>query len=83
MYSEINFKKKVSFNLNCILYPTYSSSEYDRSSIDHVLYRRSYNRISDDELKAIYVNLDLYKMYSMPVHVESLYNNSYHKNKNY
>lgn len=76
MYSKI--QKKVSFNLNFKTHVTYSRDEYDRSSIDHVLYRRSYNKISDDEMNAIYVNLDLYKIYSMPVHIDSLCNNNYH-----
>lgn len=77
MYSPL--KKNVSFNFsNNITYYTYSSIDYDRSPIDHVLYRRSYNRISDEEMNAIYVNLDLYKLYSMPVHTDSLHNNNYH-----
>jgi hypothetical protein len=74
--------KNIQFDLNknrvCI---TYSPEEYDRSSIDHVLYRRSYMRISDDEMKSIYVNLDLYKLYEMPVHKSSFKNNNYHTKK--
>jgi hypothetical protein len=71
--------KNVHFNLNKnIIYPTYSREEYDRSCIDHVLYRRAYRRISDAEMNAIYVNLDLYKLYEMPVHKSSFKNNSYH-----
>jgi len=71
--------KNVRFNLdNNIVYITYSKDEYDRSSIDHVLYRRAYRRISDQEMNAIYVNLDLYKLYEMPVHKSSFKNNSYH-----
>ena len=63
------------------VYVTYSREEYDRSSIDHVLYRRAYRRISDDEMNSIYVNLDLYKLYEMPVHKSSFKNNSYHIKK--
>lgn len=74
--------KSVDFNLNQnIVYITYSRDEYDRSSIDHVLYRRAYRRISDDEMQSIYVNLDLYKLYEMPVHKSSLHNNLYHVKK--
>jgi hypothetical protein len=74
--------KNVSFELDKnIIYLTYSREEYDRSSIDHVLYRRAYKRITDEEMKAIYVNLDLYKLYEMPVHKSSFKNNSYHIKK--
>jgi hypothetical protein len=71
--------KTVNFDLNQnVIYITYSRQEYDRSSIDHVLYRRAYRRISDEEMNAIYVNLDLYKLYEMPVHKSSFKNNLYH-----
>lgn len=72
----------VSFNLDINqVYITYSNEEYDRTSIDHVLYRKSYNRISLDEMNAIYVNLDLFKLYEMDVHEMSLGNNQYHIKK--
>lgn len=74
--------KNVNFDLgNNIVYITYSRQEYDRSSIDHVLYRRAYRRISDEEMNAIYINLDLYKLYEMPVHKSSFKNNLYHIKK--
>lgn len=74
--------KNVQFDLNkTMIYPTYSRNEYDRSCIDHVLYRRAYRRISDEEMNAIYVNLDLYKLYEMPVHKSSFKNNLYHIKK--
>lgn len=75
-------KKQVNFNLekNETFY-THSNNEYDRLSIDHVLYRRAYQRISDEEINAIYVNLDLYKLYEMTVHSNSIHNNSYHVKK--
>lgn len=74
--------KNVQFDLNRnMIYPTYSRNEYDRSCIDHVLYRRAYRRISDEEMNAIYVNLDLYKLYEMSVHKSSFKNNSYHIKK--
>lgn len=74
----IFYKKKVQFNLDRNLeYSTYDKNEYDRTPIDHVLYRRAYNRISDEEFKSIFVILDLYKLYEMPVHKDSLKNNAY------
>lgn len=75
-------KKNVHFDLNTnIEFITYSSKEYDRTSIDHVLYRRAYRIISNEEMNAIYVNLDLYKLYEMIVHKSSLKNNLYHIKK--
>lgn len=74
--------KNVYFELDKnTVYRTYSREEYDRTSIDHVLYRRAYRRISDEEMNTIYVNLDLYKLYEMPVHKSSFKNNSYHIKK--
>lgn len=74
--------KSVNFDLSKNqIYTTYSEQEYDRTCIDHVLYRRAYQRISDEEINAIYVNLDLYKLYEMPVHKNSFKNNLYHVKK--
>jgi hypothetical protein len=74
--------KNIHFDLNKNrVYITYSPEEYDRSSIDHVLYRLAYRHISDEDIKSIYVNLDLYKLYEMPVHKSSFKNNSYHVKK--
>ena len=75
-------KKRVDFNLDKnITFDTYSSQEYDRTCIDHVLYRKAYRLISDDDIHSIYVSLDLYKLYEMPIHIDSLKNNSYHTKK--
>jgi hypothetical protein len=70
-------KKNVSFSENVIQYTTYSFEEYDRSSIDHLLYRKAYNKITDEEFSKVFVLLDLYKLYDMPVHNDSLKNNNY------
>lgn len=69
---------RVSFNEQVLQFPTYSADEYSRLSINHVLYRRSRNEISDQELQNIYITLDLYKLYDMPVHIDSSKNNLYH-----
>lgn len=74
-------KKNVSFNLNDTIFTTYSPKDYDRFQIDSVLYRKNYNRISDDEWRTIFINLDLYKLYEMRVHKDSLNNNSYSAKK--
>jgi hypothetical protein len=73
--------KRVKFSNNIIEYTTYCNEEYDRLCIDHVLYRRAYKQISDEEMQAIYVNLDLYKLYEMKVHENSIQNNKYHIKK--
>lgn len=76
--------KTVNFNLdNNKIYTTYSKFNdqedyYDRSSIDHVLYRKIFNRITDIELRDIYIQLDLYKLYQMPIHINSIKNTMYH-----
>lgn len=75
-------KKTVNFNLDKnITFITYSSDEYDRTCIDHVLYRKAYRLVSDDDFRSIYVSLDLYKLYEMPIHIDSLKNNLYYTKK--
>ena len=74
--------KTVSFDLNKnTTYSTYSNQEYDRTCIDHVLYRKAYNRLSNGEMNSIFVTLDLYKLYEMPVHKNSIQNNMYYVKK--
>lgn len=73
--------KKVSFSDTASIGITYSNEEYDRLCIDHVLYRKAYKKISDEEINAIYVNLDLYKLYEMNVHKSSIGNTLYHVKK--
>jgi hypothetical protein len=69
--------KKVSFNSEIVIFETYNSDDYDRHPIDSVLYRKAYRRVSEQEWFNIGVVLDIYKLYEMPVHVDSLKNNSY------
>jgi len=74
--------KNVQFNLNNNkTHTTYSQIDYDRTCIDHVLYRYAYKKLSSEDMNSIYVNLDLYKLYEMPVHKNSLKNNTYHIKK--
>lgn len=74
-------KKKVTFSDNNEIYTTYSADEYLRFQIDSILYKKSYNRVSNDEWNTIFLNLDLYKLYEMPVHSDSIQNNSYNTKK--
>jgi hypothetical protein len=71
--------KKVLFNLdNNKIYNTYSRMEYDRYQIDSILFRRGYKRVSDQEWNNVYTLLDIYKLYDMTVHKDSLQNNLYY-----
>ena len=71
--------KKVLFNLdNNQIFDTYTPDEYNRFQIDSVMYRRNWRKVSDQEWHSIYVILDLYKLYDMPVHQDSIHNNLYH-----
>lgn len=70
--------KSVRFSDNNLIHTTYSLTEYPRETIDHVLYRRAYNRISDQEMQNIYICLDIYKLYEMSVHKDAYKNNHYH-----
>lgn len=64
--------KRVRFTEIDIIYETYSSLPadtwfYDRSQIDHLLYRRAYKKISEmDYMKELYY-LELYKKNEMVV----------------
>ena len=73
--------KKVTFSENISIHLTYSSEDYIRTSIEHVLYRKSLNIISRQDIENMYITLDLYKLYNMNVHIDSLKNNQYHTKK--
>lgn len=60
---------------------TYSGDEYDRIQIDSLLYRRGYNKVSDEEWNNVYITLDIYKLYEMKTHKDSFHNNLYHAKK--
>ena len=73
-------KKSVSFNLgNNRIITTYSPDEYQRHQIDSILYRRNYRRVSDEEWNRVHVLLDLYKIYEMIIHPDSVQNNMYNR----
>lgn len=70
--------KKVTFSNTPTIFITYSKDEYSRDPIDHVLYRKAYKKISDQEINNIYICLDIYKLYEMSVHKDAYKNNHYH-----
>lgn len=71
--------KQVSFNFDKNeIHETYSSEEYSRFPIDSILYRKSYCLVSDEEWNNVYITLDIYKLYEMKTHKDSIQNNLYH-----
>lgn len=65
--------KKVTFNESKNeTRDTYNKEEYDRGTIDHVLYRKAYNRITQKEFQDIYFDLEKFKLFEMVVHKDSL-----------
>lgn len=70
--------KKVTFASTNKIFTTYSKDEYDRSTIDYLLYRRSSRKVSNQEWTQMYVLLDIFKLYQMSVHKDSFKNNLYH-----
>lgn len=78
MNTKWNVKKTVTFNNNVIEHITYSKDEYPRDPIDSILYRRGYQRVSDQEWNNVHILLDIYKMFEMNVHKDAYKNNQYH-----
>jgi hypothetical protein len=71
-------KKKVTFADTASIFITYSKDEYSRDPIDSILYRRGYQRVSDQEWNNVHIILDIYKLYEMNVHKDAFKNNQYH-----
>lgn len=53
--------KKCVFNDIITIHPTYSKKEYDRSQIDSTIYKKCYQRISEEKWKEILFKLQMYK----------------------
>ena len=72
-------QKRVTWALDKnIVHETFSSLEYDRHSIDSILYQKAYNRISHSEWMKVFVDLNNYKKYEMVVHEKSLQYINFH-----
>lgn len=72
-------QKRVRFSETVTYYETYSSlpsSEfyYDRGMIDHVLYRKAYNMLSQKEYFMLLQELNQFKQNEMIVHENSVNN---------
>lgn len=66
--------KRVNFNIESNeVYMTYSIDEYDRYTIDHVLYRKCYNKLPKNYIENMYTRLYNYINYEMVVHKDSLF----------
>ena len=71
----------------CILYKLFDSgytnvflhirNKKNKTSLERLNYVLS-NKLFDSEFNDIYMTLDLYKLYQMPIHIDSLKYNSYH-----
>jgi hypothetical protein len=71
--------KVVKFNLESNqIFTTYSIDEYDRFSIDSILYLKCYNKITDDDWNKVFVELNDYKTKEMVVHNSSICNTRLH-----
>jgi hypothetical protein len=67
-------KKRCTFNETIIIYETYAPDEYDRHSIDSILYQKVYNRVSDYEWQSLLNDLNIYKNNEMVIHISNLNN---------
>uniref|UniRef100_A0A6C0H856 Uncharacterized protein n=1 Tax=viral metagenome TaxID=1070528 RepID=A0A6C0H856_9ZZZZ len=65
--------RHVTFNLEQnTVHETYSRYEYNRHSIDSILYLKCYNRISQQEWCEMLEKLERYKFHEMLVHKDSV-----------
>lgn len=71
--------KRVKFDLDKNeTFEAYSIKEYDRIPIDSSLYLRCYKKISDDDWRRVFLNLNYYKTTQMLVHEDSVCNIKLH-----
>lgn len=67
--------KKVNINEeNNKEYITYTNKEYDRCTIDSILYQKCYQRVSSEEWINIFIILNNYKCTEMEIHKDSINN---------
>jgi len=67
------YNKHVTFNLDQnTVHEMHSADEYDRHSIDSILYLKCYNRVSQQEWCEMMEELERYKFYEMLVHKDSI-----------
>lgn len=55
-------------------YTTYTNKEYDRCTIDSILYQKCYQRVSSEEWINIFIILNNYKCTEMEIHKDSINN---------
>jgi hypothetical protein len=69
-------QKKVRFSDTFVIGDTYSSDDYDRSTIDSLVYRRARYGTPQIEMefRLAIVSLNLYKMNEMTIHPASITN---------
>ena len=65
--------KKVVFNLNRnTIHQVYSKQDYDRKMIDSIMYLKCYNRVSEQEWRAMLEEMAIYKFHHMLIHKSSI-----------
>lgn len=72
--------KRITFSETVLIYTTYSPDEYDRHTIDSILYKKCFKRISNEEWNNVLKNLNNFKIEDMIVHKSSLFNTKLSKN---
>jgi len=60
---------------------TYSNQEYDRMQIDSVMYKRCYNKISNEEWEDLIRELNFYKLNEMQSHKNELFTKKVQSNE--
>jgi hypothetical protein len=72
-YMDIDSKpvKNVTFSETVKIGYTYNKEEYDRKSIDSILLLKSKNQISSFQWRQVFVELNQFKIYEMPIHPDS------------
>lgn len=56
------------------VHETYTVTEYDRHSIKSILYKKCFNRISDEDWDNMLKDLNTFKLTEMTVHKDSIKN---------
>jgi hypothetical protein len=66
--------KNVQFDLSSNkIYYTYSQNEYDRFPIDSILFKKCYNKITQEEWERDQRELLQYKRFEMVLHKDSMF----------
>ena len=65
--------KSVSFSDTIKIAETWSSSDYDRSQINSIIYQKGYNKVPNIVWKRAMESLNIFKSREMTVHIDTLF----------